>query len=690
MLFVSEKAAALDVVRDRLDEAGLRAYLLELHSHKATRKEVAVALGTALDTVPLPPPPMPPMDVDTVRKRREQLNAYADAMNRPRGPLGYSLHDVLGMIARLHDVPVAPATGIAPVDLTVEVFGTIRGTADRLSGVWRPARQGRTFVWRGVIEQGSLESRLYQAASALDTLTGMAQVNTALADATGLTRPSDAAVLASLLGHLSCRPPGLPEDWLTADTLEAVGAAAADLAGYLADVAVREQDASRAAGVEWPRVPRSAELPVVDAAALAVLVPPPVEIDGLSASEITRLSGSFAAAADMLQQRLDSLSGLASMLGVRAPCTFQDAGDLLTLARVAQQPCRPERAWLSGFGVDAASQAARVLHDAWLAFARAEADASAYYTPAVLGEDVEGLAGRFGSEHHRLGKLSGDYRADKKTVGAFTKDGVTKDDAHQYLGLAVAWKQAAVALSAAEAAHAAILGVYYAGGSTDWSQLSGALSLAATAVRAAGGQDLTRAAGLIGRDAVPDPAIIAIADGTIRDLNAWHAALSQRPVNAGRPELVSGTITDAIGWLRAHLGPLHSAASFTRQMSLAVGQQLTVGQARYLVALRDAADAAHARLAEQDALFGDTFGDLYTGAQTDIAAVRLAVEWARQLRATVTGADTPLSPAQIKVADSAVPVSHLAAAAEAWQRARETLVEAFDAQPAAGSGCRTR
>ena len=106
VLFVSEKAAALDVVRDRLDEAGLRAYLLELHSHKATRKQVAAALGTALDTVPVPPPPMSAMDADMARKRREQLNAYADAMNRKRGPLGYSLHDVLG-----HDRPAAGCSG---------------------------------------------------------------------------------------------------------------------------------------------------------------------------------------------------------------------------------------------------------------------------------------------------------------------------------------------------------------------------------------------------------------------------------------------------------------------------------------------------------------------------------------------------------------------------------------------------
>ena len=67
------------------------------------------------------------------------------------------------------------------------------------------------------------------------------------------------------------------------------------------------------------------------------------------------------------------------------------------------------------------------------------------------------------------------------------------------------------------------------------------------------GQDLGRAADLIGRDAAPDPAIAAVANDTIRDLNAWHAALAPPPAAAARPELLNGTITDAIGWLRAHL-----------------------------------------------------------------------------------------------------------------------------------------
>ena len=115
--------------------------------------------------------------------------------------------------------------------------------------------------------------------------------------------------------------------------------------------------------------------------------------------------------------------------------------------------------------------------------ARAEADASAYYTPAVLSEDVEGLASRFDSEHHGLGKLSGDYRADKKTVASFTREGVARDDAQRHLRLAVAWKQAADALSVAETSTRGDPGSLLRGPATDWNRLSGALSLAATAVR---------------------------------------------------------------------------------------------------------------------------------------------------------------------------------------------------------------
>src|SRR5437763_10753852 len=112
-------------------------------------------------------------------------------------------------------------------------------------------------------------------------------------------------------------------------------------------------------------------------------MPSVVELDSLSAPEITELSGRFAADADMLQERLKSLSGLAGVLGIHIPQTFQDAADLLGLVGVAQEANRPERAWLSPPGAEAANHAAHDLQDAWQALARAEADASAYYTSVV-------------------------------------------------------------------------------------------------------------------------------------------------------------------------------------------------------------------------------------------------------------------------------------------------------------------
>jgi len=70
-------------------------------------------------------------------------------------------------------------------------------------------------------------------------------------------------------------------------------------------------------------------------------------------------------------------------------------------------------------------------------------------------------------------------------------------------------------------------------------------------------------------------------------------------------------------------------------------------------------------------------GDLYAGAETDVAALRAALDWARRLRAMITGGTAPLTPAHLKAAESAVPTAQLAAAADAWRQARDALMAAF-------------
>jgi AAA domain/Protein of unknown function (DUF4011) len=678
VLVVSEKAAALEVVAGRLTAAGLGPYLLELHSHKATRKQVAVSLARELGTLPAAPAAAPPAEAASVRP--DQLTAYAEAVNRVRDPLGYSLHDVLAVIVTLQAVPAAPAAGCPPVSLTAKMLGEIRRTALALAAAWRPAAQGRSFRWRGVTEHGSLDDRLYQAASTLAALADVVRVNQKLAAAAGLTRPSGAPALAWLLDHLEAWPQGVPDRWLTADTLDAVDAAVAQLAAALTAIAARENKASQAAGMPWSAIPQPGVLPAGGGKALAALDPASADLSGLAAGQITGLARGFSAATDRLENWLGTLSGLAGMLGLHAPVTFTDAGDLLTLAGLAAKPDRPERPWLSAAGQQAASNAAQALHDAHRALAAAEADASTYFTPDALRRDVGALAGRFATSHRGLGKLSGDYRAARKTVRAFTREGIAEETAQEHLGLAAAWRHAAEALAATEASHAALLGPYYTGRATDFAELGRALAHAATAVRCARGQDLSRAAGCICRDATPDRVVTGTVTEARQQLPAWQAALAAVPEAAPPPELLNDTITGAIGWLRARLEQLQGASEFTRVVGEAVGGPLTFGQARQLVALREAAGAAHAQLAARDAVFQDLLGPLYAGAATDLVALRDGLEWARRLRAMITGGPGPLTLAHLDAAESAVPTGHLASAAAAWQEACTAVLAAFGPQ----------
>jgi len=291
VLFVSEKAAALDVVRNRLADVGLHSYLLELHSSKATRKQVAEELGTALTNELVPPDALAGLTVQQALQGRQQLNAYADAMNRPREPLNYSLHQVLGIIALLNGVPAAPLAGIPMTDLTVAKYTEVKSTAKALADAWRPARQGATFAWRGVSQQGSLEALLYQATSALATLSGTAGYNAALGEAVGLTRPSDAPALAVLLDHHSARPPVLPGDWLTTDHLKGVGDSIGRLDSSLTEIGTAEHEATDAAGTPWQVVPRSADLPAVPD--LTGTFPRFPDLANRQAAQIAALAGRF-------------------------------------------------------------------------------------------------------------------------------------------------------------------------------------------------------------------------------------------------------------------------------------------------------------------------------------------------------------------------------------------------------------
>ncbi|MBC6438973.1 MAG: DUF4011 domain-containing protein [Rhodospirillales bacterium] len=101
VLFVAEKAAALDVVQRRLEAHGLGDAVLELHSNKADRKRVLTQLGRGWDRASATSQQSERDWLDITGKlriRRDRLNAYVEALHA-RGAQGFSVFDAISWTA---------------------------------------------------------------------------------------------------------------------------------------------------------------------------------------------------------------------------------------------------------------------------------------------------------------------------------------------------------------------------------------------------------------------------------------------------------------------------------------------------------------------------------------------------------------------------------------------------------------
>ncbi|AKB37659.1 DNA helicase related protein [Methanosarcina siciliae C2J] len=96
VLFVSEKMAALQVVKSRLDNAGLGELCLEVHSHQTRKKAVLEELEKALNR-PVPPAISAERDLNELEKLKQELNGYAETLREPAGKIYPSLYALYGI-----------------------------------------------------------------------------------------------------------------------------------------------------------------------------------------------------------------------------------------------------------------------------------------------------------------------------------------------------------------------------------------------------------------------------------------------------------------------------------------------------------------------------------------------------------------------------------------------------------------
>lgn len=672
VLFVSEKMAALDVVRNRLADAGLGSYLLELHSHKASRREVATELLKTLDNVVKPPTAMPALARQGVKERREQLNDYAAAMNEVRGPLNMSLHHVLGLYANLSAAPIAPIPENAPTDLTEAGYVEIQETLSRLVRAWRPAAQGGSFLWRDVIEEQSFEVRLYQAESALEQLRGTVALSAEVVDAFGLTKPSDTLRLAALIEHQHRpHPSKVMEQWLTDGSTEALESARADLGHHVARLEELEQKVVMAAGVPWTTLPRPEDMP--PAPSPVVVAPFPIDLQTVPASSLAAIADRFEAQARMLEERVSSLSSLAVSLGLPPVSRFADVERLIRIIDLRAQDTLPDRSWFTPEGLADARAAATTLREQIVALVDAQTRASSVFTPEALKAPLAELQDRFTNLHRGLKKLSGGYRTDKKTVARLLTNAADVKNGIGHLSDAIAWGEAIRNFDAFATARGQTLGAHWAARETNFEALNAAFDtveeiLALTDGSAPG----PLIAYMSGSHA--DIAHQTVADTARADIDEWKAGLQPSPALAGRPELVLEPISRAVVWLTAHVEPMRQAAARICAVGSVTGKDHTLVEADAILALAADARLATEELKSAEPRYRATLGDCFDFGNTDFEALDEAIVWATGLRSL---ADGPLTAAQVKALADSTPVDAMRPAHEKWASARDRVIGGF-------------
>lgn len=161
ILFVAEKMAALSVVKKRLDDAGLGAFCLELHSTKSSRREVFGAFARRLA---IRPEPGVDRDLRTTLEhlgtQSEALESCVSALGAPAGKLSCSTHGLLWKCtaarARTDWLPPAIDGVVVPEveSLTDADVGRILSVADRVDRAWagltREFRSMERCPWSGV------------------------------------------------------------------------------------------------------------------------------------------------------------------------------------------------------------------------------------------------------------------------------------------------------------------------------------------------------------------------------------------------------------------------------------------------------------------------------------------------------------------------------------------------------------
>lgn len=685
VLFVSEKAAALDVVYKRLQQHHLEDFVLELHSHKATRKAVAQELGRSLGLRPSARETFSDASRSSLIKQRQALSAYAQALNEIRQPLGRSLHGVLGRVAELQVLPHAPIPSAIGGGLGPGELSDLCEAAKQLARNWQPVSDGDDFLWRDLAPTESSLSRTQDIERGLtEALEALAELRTRCQAIDGDLRlgwyrtATEALRLVDLLAALTELPLGVPTGWLTRGRLDVVVERAAVLEERSALHQRYVTSLAAEAGDGWMRLaPEASD-------GFAQGISEMERLDPAWRPEPEATTADLGAAAKFLEGSSTRLSRMED-LGQRLAETFGLSRDALTVDRLeelaelgslAAAVERPEPTWLNPALREALDNAARVLAEIVRDFRKRGEDLATVFKPTVLNLDLVDLHKRFTDVHRGPAKARKAYRADKDLLAPHVVGGKVTKAVRAQLGEAVAWYQLLRRLESEEKAHAAVLGAhYYDRESVDFDRVSKAIEVAHRAVHLAGSRlDVARLQRHLSWDTQPEPELQSISAELSGLLSAWLEEIPSALAKA-RDLLRSTPAPILRSWVESAAQGLALLESAKRHVEDATGGSWPLASAGELLTARQLVSQIEHESESEAASDSALLGDNFTGLGSNWSDLRGALSWTGDVREILGGPVRDQS--AVSLLSSAWTYDDLAPLVQAWEKSAAAALAAF-------------
>ncbi|NSL91159.1 DUF3320 domain-containing protein [Chitinophaga sp. Mgbs1] len=216
VLFVAEKMAALEVVKRRLDNIQLGEACLELHSHKANKKELHQEIRRVLE---LGRPAIRKLQEEVLQldNYRNELNDYCLHINAVIGNSGLTAHQVIGYLLRINEetagkeLPQIMLPDLPSQDAAFMHKAT--GLAQRIQACLLETGMPSALTFKGssltVLLPHQQETLLRQLKDTITAVGALAQETAAIAAGIGMPAPANvnaATQLADLCALLATQP----------------------------------------------------------------------------------------------------------------------------------------------------------------------------------------------------------------------------------------------------------------------------------------------------------------------------------------------------------------------------------------------------------------------------------------------------------------------------------------------------